>query len=54
MLLQQVTQILSDLIFCNMLLQQNSPVHKKRFIAAMCRRDMLLQLVISCVATLQP
>ena len=54
LLRQQVTQVLSDLVFCNMLLWQNSPVHAKQFVAVMCRREMLLQLVTSCVPTLKP
>ena len=54
LLRQQVTQVLSDLIFCNKLLWQNSPVHAKQFVAAMCRCEMLLQLVTSCVPTLKP
>ena len=37
-----------------MSLQQNSPVHTKGFVAAMCCRKMLLQLVTSCVPTLKP
>ena len=32
---------------------KNSPVHTKRFAAAICRRDMLLQLVAWCVPTLR-
>ena len=30
---------------------KNSPVQTKRFVAATCRRDMLLQLVAQCVPT---
>ena len=31
---------------------KNSPVHTQRFVAAKCRRDMLLQLVAQCEPTL--
>ena len=53
--------------FCNLLLRQNSvgkfcykdfykisPVHTKRFVAAMCRRNMLLQLVAQYAPTIRP
>ena len=54
--LQQVVQIQSDLIFCDLLQRQNSvaettiftknyPVHTRRFVAATCRLTVLLQLV---------
>ena len=53
---QQVAQILSDLILLrhvaatkfsckNKDFLKNSPVDTKRFVAATCRRDMVLQLV---------
>ena len=53
---QQVAQILSDLIFCDLFssgtkfnyvadFHQNSLAHTKRFLAATCRRNVLLQLV---------
>ena len=54
--LQQVAQLQSDMIFCDLLQRQNSvaettifrknyPVHTKRFVAATCRLTVLLQLV---------
>ena len=57
---QQVAQILSDLIFCDLFssgtkfnyvadFHKNSLAHLKRFLAATCRRNVLLQLVAECV-----
>ena len=64
---RQVAQILSDLIFlqpvaatkfcwkfCYKDFYKISPVHTKRFVAAMCRRNMLLQLVAQFVPTIRP
>ena len=60
---QQVAQIQSDLIFCDLLqrpnsqccgdkdFHKNSPAHTKRFVAATCRLTLLLQLVARPVHT---
>ena len=53
----QIRLNLCDLLRRQILLQrqrfsQISPVHTKRFVAATCRRDMLLQLAAWCVPTL--
>ena len=55
--LQEVVQIQSDLILCDLILlqgqrfsQKNSSVHTKRLVAVTCRRNVLLQLVAWCVS----
>ena len=55
--LQEVAQIQSDLILCDLILlrrqrfsQKNSSAHTKRLVAVTCRRNVLLQLVAWCVS----
>ena len=49
----EFVQIVAATKFCckDKYFHKNSPVHTKRFVAAMCRRDMFVQLVAGPVHT---